>query len=239
VKASAIALFASTSLLLAWSARGDATISQTFSLNSAIPDGDASGFADSHLITVPQNQILDVNITLDISGTGTYGGVNGDLYAYISHGNDIAVLLNRAGRTSGNSMGYDDDGFNSVVFDDSAANGDVHSYRFTLTGNEAVPLSPAPAALTGTWRPDGRITDPANVLGSDGSTALLSQFNGQDPNGAWTLFVADLEKGGEFKINSWGVNITAVPEPPSIALATGISLAGFFVIRKLKRRQKL
>jgi subtilisin-like proprotein convertase family protein len=235
VKSSAIALFASASLLTAWSARGDALISETFNLNSAIPDGDASGFADSHLITVPQNQILDVDITLDISGTGTYGGVNGDLYAYISHGSDIAVLLNRSGRTYSSSMGYDDSGFNSVVFDDSAVNGDVHSYRFTLTGNETVPLSPAPAALTGAWRPDGRLSDPGSVLGTDSSTALLSQFNGQDPNGTWTLFVADLEKGGDFKINSWGVNITAVPEPSSIALVTGLSLAGFFLIRKLKR----
>jgi subtilisin-like proprotein convertase family protein len=234
VKAFTTALFASTSLLLAWGARGD-TISETFSLNSAIPDGNASGFADSRVISTPQSQILDVNITLDISGTGPYGGVNGDIYAYVSHGNDIAVLLNRTGRTSSNSMGYDDNGFHSVVFDDSAVNGDVHSYRITLTGNETVPLSPAPAALTGTWRPDGRTSDPGTVLGTDGSTALLSQFNGQNPNGTWTLFVADLEKGGDFKINSWSVSISAVPEPSSIGLATGLSLIGFLIFRKLKK----
>jgi subtilisin-like proprotein convertase family protein len=72
--------------------------------------------------------------------------------------------------------------------------------------------------LTGTWQPDGRAIDPLSsgaTFDSSARSAMLSLFNGGDPNGTWTLFVADTSSGGEGTLVSWSMDITtsAVPEP--------------------------
>jgi subtilisin-like proprotein convertase family protein len=46
-------------------------------------------------------------------------------------------------------------------------------------------------------------------------------MNGLNPNGDWTLFVADLSTGETATVASWGLMITTaeiVPEPGSLAL---------------------
>lgn len=232
MKPAAIRLLLAGLVALPCSARCQTLLTQTYSVNSAIPDGDPSGFSDTRAIATSQTAITDVNVTLDISGLGTYGGVNGDLYVYLTHGSGFTVLLNRPGRRSGSSMGYDDSGLGSVVFDDSAANGDIHSYRFTLSGNHDTAITPAPGQLTGSWRPDGRNIDPGSVADTDARGALLNSFNGLNPNGNWTLFVADMQTGGQVQLNSWGVSISAVPEPATTALFTGVGLFSFLILRQ-------
>jgi subtilisin-like proprotein convertase family protein len=232
MKPAAIRLFAAGLLALPCFARGQALITHTYSVNSAVPDGDPNGFSDTRSIVTSQTEIRDVNVTLDISGLGTYGGSNGDLYVYLTHQAGFSVLLNRPGRRSGSSMGYDDSGLGAVTFDDAAANGDVHSYRFTLSGNHDTASSP----LTGSWRPDGRNVDPGSVADTDNRGALLNSFNGLNPNGDWTIFVADMQTGGQVQINSWSVSVTAVPEPATTALATGLGLFGFLMFRGRKTR---
>ncbi len=52
-------------------------------------------------------------------------------------------------------------------------------------------------------------------------TALLEPLGRMDPNGAWTLFVADLEAGGTGKLVEWevrGAPRAIVPEPEGWAL---------------------
>ena len=131
--------------------------------------------------------ILKVTISLTISGD-----FNGDLYVQLTHGSGFSVLLNRVGRTSLNEFGYGDSGMDITLSDDAAA-GDVHVYRTTLFGNENTPVA---GMLTGVWAPDARITDPDVVLNTDSRSATLSSFNGLDPNGTWTLFIADASGGG-------------------------------------------
>src|ERR1051326_4397375 len=193
-------VLAAIALLSVWVCRSAAqlTISETYDVNQLIPDGSLSGLADHQTIITSASQILDVTATLSISGIDS-GAVNGDLYAYISHGTTgFVVLLNRPGRNAGNSVGYDDNGLSSVTFADSAVNGDVHEYRIKLFGDENTPISPAPSPLTGTWAPDGRNISPLSsgtVLAATPRSALLSSLNGLDPNGSWTLFVADVATG--------------------------------------------
>jgi subtilisin-like proprotein convertase family protein len=71
---------------------------------------------------------------------------------------------------------------------------------------------------------------------------LLSSFNGLNPNGSWTLFLADMSGGAVSTLQSWELDITgtaAVPEPASIieaglaALAIGTMVA-MFRLRKLQ-----
>jgi hypothetical protein len=151
-----------------------------------------------------------LNVTLQISA-----GFNGDFYAFLTHDNTTAILLNRVGRNSSHQVGYPDSGFgpdafaNAFTLDDQAAT-DVHFYRnaaFALNGS---------GQLTGSWQPDGRTLDPlsaASAFDSATRSAPLSVFNGMDPNGLWTLYVADVSSGGEGTLASWGLQLTLVPEP--------------------------
>jgi subtilisin-like proprotein convertase family protein len=151
-------------------------------LGLAVPDGNPSGLANAQSISSVITNITTVTVDLNISGTW-----NGDLYAYLTHGSGIAVLLNRSGKTAADAMGYGDDGF-AVTLDDTSPN-NIHTYQ-------GVTIPSAASPLTGTWQPDGRNIDPDLVVDTDPSTALLSSFNGEEANGGWTLFVADLS-GGE------------------------------------------
>ncbi|MDB6016994.1 MAG: hypothetical protein JWR19_1483 [Pedosphaera sp.] len=162
--------------------------------------------------------ITDLQVTLQISG-----GFNGDIYGYLVHDGGFAVLLNRSGRTSGNSTGYGDSGFNITL--SGSALYDIHNYQ-NITG--------AVSPLTGTWAPDGRFIDPSLVLDTDPRTALLSSFNGGDPSGDWTLFLADLDFGGQATLQNWTLTVTAVPEPSSWILGF-LGLSGLWLVRRRLR----
>ena len=170
--------------------------------NTGIPDGSPEGMISTINVASPIDHITDVKVTLDIAGT-----YNGDLYAYLVHDSGFAMLLNRPGRTLANTYGYGDAGLN-VTLDDAATNGDIHVYQ-TVT----VPSGP----LTGTWAPDGRDTSPFLVLDSSPRPDMLSVFNGLNPNGDWTLFVADVETGYLSTLDGWGLEIHGTVTPPTIA----------------------
>src|SRR6201999_1706051 len=108
------------------------------------------------------------------------GGYNGDIYAYlVGSTGGFAVLLNRTGVGGGNNFGYGDAGFN-ITLDDNAANGNIHYYQNILNPNGGI--------LTGAWAPDGENTDPnGSGVGSAPATALLSSFEGLNPNQTWQL----------------------------------------------------
>ena len=204
-----------TGLLLAAQPAGAALLNYASgTLNATIPDANVNGY--QHTLNVsgqtdPNNVVSDVNVKLNFSG-----GYNGDLYVYLTHGSGISVLLNRVGRTGANSFGYGDAGFN-ITLDDGAGT-DLHNYG----GNGGNPL-------TGTFQPDARNTDPATVTDASGRGAFLNAFNTLDVNGDWTLFVADMSGGDVSTLVSWELDITAVPEPATVAL--GIFAAGFILLQ--------
>lgn len=208
----------------------------TFTPASAveIPDNQSSGVALTGVINDPSItaiQSLRVNLTL-AGADGGAGGFNGDLYAYLQYDSAITILLNRPGRTATSTFGYSDSGMN-VTFADSADT-DIHYYRTEFNGgNVTLPVGD----VTGLFQPDGRHISPTSsgaTMDSADRTALLSGFNGLNPNGTWTLFVADRSSGGLTEITTWGLEITAVPEPHEYALATGVALLGFALFRRSK-----
>jgi hypothetical protein len=89
----------------------------------------------------------------------------------------------------------------------------------------------SPGIVTGSFQPDGRTTDPLLAFDTDARTAMLSSFNGLNGNGSWTLFVADLSAGETSTLQSWTLNITAVPEPSS-SLLGGLGLLFLFQRRR-------
>lgn len=201
-------------------------------INTVIPDGDLSGWSDTRTVTTPHSSILSVSVTLTLEGTGG-GAFNGDYYAYLSHEGTLAVLLNRVGVTDSNTFGYEDNGFANLTFRDDAANGDVHLYQ-------GVVIPSGNGALTGTWAPDGRNVSPLSVTDTTPRTATLGGLTGLNPNGEWTLFIADASGGGTARLTDWSMNIVvaAVPEPETYAGVGGALLMAFAVLRRWRLGRK-
>ena len=204
---------------------GQAQTNFTYSsgtLNTVIPDANPVGITASTTTSGLSGVITNVSVNLNITG-----GFNGDLYAYLAGPvGQFAVLLNRVGVTSGNPFGYFDSGFN-ITLDSSGAN--VHNYQsggYTITSGQ----------LVGTWAPDGRNISPLSSPGAfdtASTTANLASFNNTSPNGAWTLFLADLSGGGQSTLVSWGMTISTVPEPqPWAMIASGAAMLVAFRRRR-------
>ena len=220
-------------LLAGGPARGSTYAFNFSSLNATVPDGSSAGVGVTRQLSLPALPIAKVSLSFAVLPRDGQPMFNGDLYAGLTHGSDYAVLLNRAGRRTGSSLGYGDSGFD-LRFDDDASNGDVHVYRLELNGSHTIGLQPAGTPLTGVWAPDGRTVSPASVLASDARPALLEQFAGMDANGDWTLFVADWETGGLAKLDRWSLEITLIPEPLPPGSLTGL---GLLALAMLRRRQ--
>jgi hypothetical protein len=190
-----------------------------------VPDNSAAGLAHEKTFSGEPGPIASVEVRLTLAARGGEPMFNGDLFVSLAYDTGYAVLLNRPGRRAGSAAGYGDSGFTVSFRDDAPA--DVHTYRLTLTGSHTTPLSDTdtPAALTGVWQPDGRDADPALVLDTTPRTAMLSSFAGLDPNGTWTLFVADLSEGGLVRLVDWDLEFTPIPEPGPLVLAALIALA--------------
>ena len=186
----------------------------TFNVGLAVPDGSAIGLTAATNLTLPgATSISSVTVGLDITG-----GFNGDLYAYlVGPTGGFTVLLNRPGVTTGNSFGYSDTGLN-VTFDDTAANS-IHFYQAdspTINGS---------GQLTLTWQPDGENIDPQSdpALFPAAQSAMLNSFIGMDPNGTWTLFMADFSSGGQSTLANWSLNFT----DNSRTVVAGVDRNGF------------
>jgi len=188
-------------------------------ISAAIPDNNASGLARSVTVSgQASNAPYVVTVSLKIVGTG-YGAWNGDFYAdlrFIAEGSpttQLAVLLNRVGRSADRPAGYSDNGFDVTLAD--SADDDIHNYRFALSGGHNNPIT---GALTGTWQPDGRTADPLQVLDSSLRATTLNSLGTGSPNGTWTLFIADAKAGGTGQLVEWKVSMQGVPEPSSASL---------------------
>lgn len=217
-------------LVASWAMVAPAAVfEQTYSVDSLVPDAPHTGLFNVQTVDLGAGsssfKVVSVSVTLNLDG-----GFNGDLYAYLSHGGQKAVLLNRVGRADSFDFGYTDAGMSVTLAD---GNPNIHTY-----GGAGVP--------NGTFAPDGRATDPYyGGLTSDAVTEQMSVFNGNGnsanalvANGDWTLFIADLSSGGQSHLSSWKLHVEAIPEPIHVALAIfGGLFAGVGLMRsKLLRR---
>lgn len=180
--------------------RAQTTETYTFATNRLVPDGNPSGLADVRTINSAIGNIASVTVHLNMSGE-----FNGDLYGYLRHSSGFTVLLNRTGKTASNAPGYADSGLD-VTFQNGAGNGDIHLYQ-----NVTVPAGGYP--LTGAWQPDGRNVDPTNVTDTSPRTTSLTNFNGLNAAGDWTLYLADLQSGGSNELTEWSLTIVGQSYP--------------------------
>src|ERR1017187_7746356 len=79
-----------------------------------IPDNDLSGVAFALDFAATGLHITDISVSIVTSS-----GWNGDLYAYLSHGSDYAVLLNRVGAVCNGADGYSTSGLNILLQPDN------------------------------------------------------------------------------------------------------------------------
>jgi subtilisin-like proprotein convertase family protein len=222
IKLTLLGLLATAGLLSAQTTN-TYTVTPTVPLGN-IPDGNPVGLMEQFSVSGLSGSIGDISISLDITG-----GFNGDLYAYLAGPQgQLAVLLNRVGVTGANAFGYSDAGMN-ITLDTTSAN-NIHDYGtvfdYSLSGT--------------TWLADGRNVDPQTAGGTlfgTATTANLNLFQTTDPNGIWTLFIADMATGGGMAtLNSATLTIIAVPEPQTWAMFGG-GLVLLFALRPGKKAQ--
>lgn len=180
------------------------SLSQNWNGTLFIPDNDATGVTRTFTFATGIGFVTDVNLILEVEG-----GWKGDFYGYVFHNGKIASIMNRVGRTTANPFGFGLGGF-LLGFDDQAM-ADVHT-SLAATG-----------LATGVFQPDGRIVDPDFVLDTDARTNLLSIFNGENADGDWTVFIADLGSGDSGILKSVTIELSVVPEPSTMILLLGSS----------------
>lgn len=204
-------------LVLPGAARAALYTFNSGTLNQAIPDNNPAGSAYAFTFSETGITIASVSVTLNLSG-----GWNGDVYAYLSHGSQMAVLLNRVGGSASDPYGSGSSGFNITL--NMGTDNDIHA----ATAAVGSPISGSD------YTADGRIsyTDPPEQRDH-----LLDVFAGEDADGSWSLFFADQSPGGISTLNDWTVRIMPVPEPVSSALIIfgGLLLAAG-VVRKLRAK---
>ncbi len=173
-----------------------ALYSESFTVNSAIPDGNPVGavFTGSVSDAPGGSTVGSLSVTLNITG-----GYNGDLYAYlVAPSGSMVVLMNQPGVTTGNPFGFSGSGFN-VTLSDTGTDGNIQTFSET---------------------PGGVVTGSLTAAGT------LANVNGSSIDGTWTLFFADESSGGGTSVlNSWSLGITTpVPEPMTVALGSFAAL---------------
>ncbi len=168
-----------------------ATLSITTTLPAAITDGNVVGVYSQGTVSGLGTSITAITVGLNVTG-----GFDGNLYAYLVAPNGTVVtLLNHIGTGAFGSLAS---GFGNGT-DNSFVLGLTGSDLYSAAGNGVMGQS-----LTGTFAVGG-----------------LAGFSGVNPNGQWTLFFADTVSGGGTSwLQSWTLNITAVPEPVTLALGT-------------------
>jgi len=178
-------------------------------------------------VTLPTgylDNIADVNVFLNVVGNPLM--YNSDMVAYLTHDSKTVFLVNRVGLTSTPNSGYGGNGMTVTLDDQKTAAYDIHFYRDAVG---YVPGSDSP--LAGTWAPDGR-TDPLGAR----ATNPLSTFNNSPITGNWSLYIEDSVGSSSATLVSWGLEVTAVPEPQTYATLCGLALVGFAAGRRMLRK---
>lgn len=154
-------------------------------------------------------QLTEVRVGLNLVGATGGGGFAGEIFVSLTK--DLgasAVLLNRVGVTSSDTVGFGYDGWD-VVLRDAAVAGDIHAASLSV------------GVLKGEWEPDGRLD-----ATTEARLGMLQVFVGQAGNGEWSLNVADLDYGGIMRLESWSLTLTGLTEANAVPEATGLGGVG-------------
>lgn len=182
----------------------------------AIPDNDAGGVVGSGNFAGTPGSItsLDRVTIFEINHSWV-----GDLTAILSHGGTDFYLFHRPGT---GTFGHSDDLAGTYDFIPGA------SLTIDQAAAAATGVVPAGAYLPA-WQGSA-----SSIPGTNGTLSNFNAYNGQDPNGTWTLTIIDLAGGdtGSFQGFAVAGTYTPVPEPATM-MALGLGAAAL-----LRRRKK-
>ena len=161
--------------------------------NNGVLDGPAQATVPSTNVPVPIPDVTTITSSLDISGlTGTIGDVNVTLNITHTYDSDLVITL------------ISPTGTQVTLASQNGRSGDNFS-NTTFDDQASTSISSGRAPFSGTYRPIGS----------------LATLNGQDPNGKWTLQVADVAPLDSGTLNSWSVQISTVGEQSVTTAADG------------------
>jgi hypothetical protein len=195
-------------------------VNQDWSVNQTIADNSPSGLTVvSETFSGLADNINGVAVRLNISG-----GYNGDLYGYLTYNGQTVLLLNRVAGATGGTYGSSATGFGTGML--GVDTGRSESITLSDSGSTGIHTATGSPVAVGNYTPDS------------GGGTFATAFNGANPNGTWTLFLADLSAGGQSTLVSWGLDISVVPEPATWALGIFAGLLGLAALgsrwRKLR-----
>lgn len=131
-------------------------------------------------VTTTGTSIADLDLAIDLDHTWF-----GDLTATLtSPTGTVVTLFDRLGVGPSSTFGISENAVGTYTFDDEAAN----QIGSVTSGSEVTP---------GTYT-------------TDTVSGLLSTFDGEDPNGTWTLTISDGEGGDQGNLNLWELILTMI-----------------------------
>jgi len=147
--------------------------------------------------------------TIEVSGftNGVITDVNVSLNNF-SHTcpSDVDVLL-AATHISGR---------NAIIMSDAGGAGDPVNVNLVLDDAAVLPLPTVGPIVSDTFRPTNSGGSDAFPAPTPTGNSLLSTFNGQNPNGAWQLFIVDGANGDTGSLTlGWALRITAEVDLPA------------------------
>jgi subtilisin-like proprotein convertase family protein len=126
---------------------------------------------------------------------------------------NISISLNLSGGYNGDLYAYLSHGSQTTkLFDQITGSPSSAGMNVTLVPGTANPIQTVTGFGSGTTLSGTTFT----------ANQDLSAFTSTDPNGNWTFFIADMKAGDSSTLNSFSVNITAVPEPVTGALILAV-----------------
>lgn len=178
-----LALVAAASMLLASPAAAE-TLTTTQTEDVAIPSsGNGTPYPSTLFFQEGDGNITDINVSVTLSHTFP---------------DDIDMAL------------VSPDGDSEILMSDACGSDDLAAATITFDSEAGAPL-PDGSPCTATAQPTNFGTGdewPAPGPGTGLTTTQLANFNGEDPNGLWRLFVVDDAGGDTGTILSWSVTVT-------------------------------
>jgi len=183
-------------------------------LNTVIPDGNPNSIESTLSVSGLDLGMSNVVVYVNVSG-----GYDGDLYSYLNLGGSsgtTVVLLNRIGSSPENPFGSSTAGLGDPTGE---------TYGFSLSDAAATSIHDYEGTGS-SFQPDG---------------GTLSSFGGQNPNGDWNLFIANMVSGDgsdPSTLASWGLEIEPVPEPANLALELFVILFSSMAVMRVMRARR-
>jgi uncharacterized repeat protein (TIGR01451 family) len=161
-----------------------------------------TNFTNSTPVVIPTGPAV-VTSTVVVSGAGSYlYDLNVTTFIQHTFSADLDITITSPAGTvvtlTTDNGGSNDDVFNGTVWDDQADPGGQVPY----TADEGLVTDHTYANLT-----LASPLVPEEALGA---------FNGEDPNGTWTITISDDLAGDGGSLNSWSLAVTTLPSAPTI-----------------------